>query len=90
MTKHYILSLDPNAQYEWDRCALRDPMTAARPALADLVAAEVGEQPGAYLVAINIEVTVLEKTALPQENTPLPLTEKPLRTPLPQFEELVA
>ncbi len=89
MTKHYILSLDPAAQYEWDRRTLRDPMTASHPALADLVAEAVGEQAGSYLVAINIEVKVLEKAAVP----PMPAREglePAARSPLPQLQEMVA
>jgi hypothetical protein len=66
MTKHYVLSLDPAAEYDWDRCILRDPITAERPELAQLVAEAVGKQSGYYLVSVNIEVTVLEKAANPQ------------------------
>lgn len=89
MTKHYILSLDPNAKYEWDRCNLRDPITADHPSLAGLVAQAVGEQPGAYLVAVNIEVKVLEKAAAePSHASPSPV-ELPSRT-LPQLTEMVA
>lgn len=61
MTKHYILSLNPNAQYDWDQYILRDPLTAERPDLATLIAEAVGDETGSYLVAVNIEVTVLEK-----------------------------
>jgi hypothetical protein len=61
MTKHYILSINPNAEYEWDRCSLRDPLTAGRPELASLIAEAVGDEAGSYLVAVNIEVKVLEK-----------------------------
>jgi len=63
MTKHYILSVDPTAKYDWDRCTLRDPITANRPDLAELIAEAVGEAAGSYLVAVNIEVQVLEQTA---------------------------
>src|SRR6476646_9026616 len=63
MTKHYILSVDPTAKYDWDRCTLRDPITASRPDLAELIAEAVGEAAGSYLVAVNIEVQVLEQTA---------------------------
>ncbi|NJP12219.1 MAG: hypothetical protein HC866_24425 [Leptolyngbyaceae cyanobacterium RU_5_1] len=96
MTKHYILSLDPTAKYEWDRCALRDPITAEHPALADLVAQAVGERAGAYLVAINIEVKVLEETAIPQSKSLVESTppdhapEVPIRTQFPQLAPLVA
>jgi hypothetical protein len=95
MTKHYILNLDPTAKYEWDRCTLRDPITADHPMFANLIAEAVGEQPGSYLVAVNIEVTVLEQTAIrdaaPANDRvpPLPI-EVPTRAPLPQLSELVA
>jgi hypothetical protein len=64
MTKHYILSINPNAQYEWEQCSLRDPITAARPDFASLIAEAVGDETGSYLVAVNIEVKVLEKAQL--------------------------
>ncbi len=83
MTKHYILNLDPTAKYEWDRCSLRDPITADRPALADLIAEAIGEQPGSYLVAVKIEVNVLEQA-------PAHAHELPTRTALPQLQELAA
>jgi hypothetical protein len=66
MTKHYILSINPNAQYEWEQCILRDPLTAERPDFASLIAQAVGEEAGSYLVAINIEVKVLEKASISQ------------------------
>lgn len=87
MTKHYILNLDPNAKYDWDRRTLRDPITADHPALADLIAQEVGEDPGSYLIAVNIEVKVLEKVATEQVKQAAPTV--PSRTQLPQ-RELVA
>ncbi len=61
MTKHYILSINPHAQYDWDQYVLRDPLTAGRPDFASLIAEAVGDETGSYLVAVNIEVTVLEK-----------------------------
>lgn len=77
MTKHYILQLDPNAKYEWDRCSLRDPITADRPGFAELIAQAVGEQPGSYLVSVKIEVQVLEQTAPQSQLIPPTLTELP-------------
>ncbi|WP_448570279.1 hypothetical protein [Trichothermofontia sp.] len=68
MQKHYILTLDPTAKYEWDRCTLRDPMTAAHPDLAQLVRDAVGEASGNYLVAIKLEVDVLERTPVLAED----------------------
>ncbi|MGB5959697.1 MAG: hypothetical protein WBG73_03470 [Coleofasciculaceae cyanobacterium] len=61
MTKHYILSINPHAQYDWEQCSLRDPITSIQPDFADLIAQAVGDETGSYLVAVNIEVKVLEK-----------------------------
>ncbi len=69
MTKHFILSLDPMAKYEWERCTLRDPITAEHPALAELVAKAVGDRAGSYLVAVQIDVQVLEAAAMPCNQT---------------------
>jgi hypothetical protein len=66
MTKHYILTLNPNAKHEWDRSALREPLTAKRPDLAKIIADAIGEVSGSYLVSVNIEVTVLDQVPLPQ------------------------
>ncbi|MUH00925.1 hypothetical protein F7734_55155 [Scytonema sp. UIC 10036] len=66
MIKHYILSLNPTAKHEWDRCILRDPLTAKRPDIAKLVAEVVGADTGSYLVSVNIEVQVLEQAVVPQ------------------------
>lgn len=86
MTKHYILQLDPSAKYEWDRCSLRDPITADRPGFAELIAQAVGEQPGSYLVSVKIEVQVLEQAA-PQsqcETQLPPISELPTHVPVLQ------
>lgn len=72
MTKHYILSINPNAEYDWDRYILRDPLTAARPDFASLIAEAVGDETGSYLLAVNIEVTVLE-TAPSQQPQRVPV-----------------
>ncbi|MBF2004681.1 hypothetical protein ACF3DV_01710 [Chlorogloeopsis fritschii PCC 9212] len=66
MKKHYILSLNPTAKHDWDRCILRDPLTAKRPDLAKLVSEAVGADTGSYLVSVNIEIQVLEQAAVPQ------------------------
>lgn len=90
MTKHYILSLDPSAKYEWDRCTLRDPITAEHPSLAGLVSEAVGEQPGCYLVAVNIEVKVLEQTVIDRQNALPPTIGESSRPPIAPLKELVA
>lgn len=92
MTKHYILKLDPDAQYDWDRCTLRDPITADRPDLATLIASAVGEQAGSYLVAVEIQVNVLEQipaahgSAAAEAETP----DRAILPPRVQLKELVA
>ena len=69
MLKHFVLNLNPHAQFEWERCALLHPITAEQPDLAQLLAADLIRQTagtpksGSYLIAVNIEVTVLEATA---------------------------
>ncbi len=65
MMKHYILNLNPTAKHEWDRCVLRDPLTAKRPDIAKLIAEAVGTDTGSYLVSVNIQVQVLEQAAPP-------------------------
>lgn len=75
MRKHLVLSLNPNAQFEWERCTLHHPITAAQPNLAQLVAQAVsqitGEDTGSYLVSVNIEVEVLESASIEQTNNRL-------------------
>jgi hypothetical protein len=89
MTKHYLLSLNPTAKHEWDRCILRDPITAKRPELAKLIAEAIGAEPGTYLVSVNIEVKVLEQAPMPQTEQ-LPLTAVELTHAHSQLQELVA
>lgn len=87
MNKHYILNLDPNARYEWDRRTLRDPITADHPALADLIAEAIGEEAGSYLVSVQIDVKVLEKAAA-IESHQTALVEVPHRSQIPQLAEV--
>jgi hypothetical protein len=85
MIKHYILNLNPTAKHEWDRVILREPLTAKRPDMARLIAETVAADTGSYLVSVNIEVTVLDRAAVPQaEQLALPLSEA---NPPVQFRE---
>ena len=68
MTKHYVLSINPHAQYDWDQCILRNPITGERPDFTAMIAQAVGNEPGSYLVAVNVEVKVLEKAPVPQSD----------------------
>ncbi|MBD2445088.1 hypothetical protein H6G25_18245 [Dolichospermum sp. FACHB-1091] len=65
MMKYYILNLNPTAKHEWDRCIIRDPLTAKRPDIAKLISEAVGADTGSYLVGVNIEVTVLQEASTP-------------------------
>lgn len=88
MKKHYILSINPNAQYDWEQCILRDPITAERPNFSSLIAQVVGDKAGSYLVAVNIEVQVLEQVPIPQpQKSPVEVTSVATK---PQPSELVA
>ena len=89
MTKHYILSLNPTAKHDWDRCVLRDPITAKRPEIAKLIAEAIGAEPGTYLVSVNIEVKVLEQASMPHVEQ-LPLSTVELSPTHLQLQELVA
>ena len=89
MIKHYILNLNPTAKHEWDRCTLRDPITAKRPELAKLIAEAIGAEAGTYLVSVDIEVKVLEQAPMPQAEQ-LPLSAAELPTAHAQLQELVA
>ncbi len=65
MVKHFILTLNPTAKHEWDRCILRDVLNSKRPDIAKLIAEEVGAEGGNYLISVNIDIEILQ-----QENTP--------------------
>ncbi len=83
MIKHYILNLNPNAKHEWDRCILREPLTAKRPDIAKLIAEVVGADTGTFLVSVNIEVKVLEQAAIPQaEQLSIPFPEVSAVSPM--------
>ena len=64
MKKHYVLSINSQAQHEWDKCIIRNPITGERPDLKSAIARSVGDRPGSYLVSVQIEVEVLEKVAI--------------------------
>ncbi len=85
MVKHFILNLNPQAQFEWERCALHHPITAEQPDFAQLLATHLSTQTaglpksGSYLIAVNIEVTILETNATEIISPPLAA---PLANPL--------
>ncbi len=65
MLQHYVLTLDPEAAYDWGRCTLRHPLSSDHPALATLVSQQVNATAGQFLVAVELKVQVLEAVALP-------------------------
>lgn len=67
MKKHYILSLNPHAEAEWDRCVLRNPLTGDRPDLTEEIAKALENKAGSYLIKVSLEVEILE------QNIPQPL-----------------
>jgi hypothetical protein len=44
MIKHCILHFNPQADYEWDRCVLRNPLTGERLDLTQAIAEAVKKQ----------------------------------------------
>lgn len=71
MNSHYILQLDPQANFEWDRCILRNPLTGERPDLTSEIAKAVNNRAGSYLVRVNLEVEILESTSISQKTVEL-------------------
>ncbi|MBE9048162.1 hypothetical protein IQ255_27865 [Pleurocapsales cyanobacterium LEGE 10410] len=69
MNKHYILNLNPQADSDWDRCTLRNPITGERPDLTTEIAKFVGDRPGSYLIKVKLEVEVLEQNLTNSHNT---------------------
>ena len=64
MTKHYILTINPQAKHEWEKCTIRNPITGEHPDLTSAIALAIGNQPGSYLIGVQIEVEVLEQAAI--------------------------
>jgi hypothetical protein len=73
--EHYILKIDTQANNEWDKYILRNPLTGERPDLNQTIAQAVGNESGSYLIKINIDVEVLEKDArrFPANTIELPI-----------------
>ncbi|MEO1429320.1 MAG: hypothetical protein AAFV71_09700 [Cyanobacteria bacterium J06633_8] len=65
MVKHFILSINPTAKHEWDRCILRDVLSSKRPDIAKLIAEEVEADGGNYLISVNIDIEVLQEEKAP-------------------------
>ncbi len=65
MVKHFILSINPTAKHEWDKCILRDVLSSKRPDIANLIAEAVDADAGNYLISVNIDVEVLQHEIAP-------------------------
>ena len=68
MDKHYILNLNPQADSDWDRCVLRNPLSGERPDLSSEIAKAVNNKAGSYLIKVSLQVEILEQN-LPNHNT---------------------
>lgn len=81
MIQHYVLTLNPESEYEWEKCILRNPLTGERPDLTQALAEAVNREKGSYLVSVKIEVEILEQSPLPvSDKAPVELSrEKRLR-----------
>ena len=77
MDKHYILNLNPQANSEWDRCVLRNPLSGERPDLSTEIAKAVSDRAGSYLIKVKLEVEVLEQNLTnPNNRLELPASKK--------------
>lgn len=61
MNNYYILQLNPQAEFDWERRTLQNPLTGERPDLIAAIAQVVNERAGSYLIKVNLEVEVLEQ-----------------------------
>ncbi len=87
MIKHYIFSINPHAEHEWDKYTLRDPLTGERPDLTAAIAQSLENQPGAYLLSVELKVEILEQS---QQNNSEQLTPNlPEVAVLPQLDEFI-
>lgn len=91
MTHHFVLTIHPDAQHDWDKCILRNPITGEHPDFTQIIAQAVANESGAYLVSVNVEVTILEKAPIPQVDE-VSRVLSPLKTvsPNPKRQEWVA
>ena len=77
MDKHYILNLNPQANSEWDRCVLRNPLSGERPDLSTEIAKAVSDRAGTYLIKVKLEVEILEQNPIsPSNRVELPTAKK--------------
>ena len=72
MNQHYILQLNPQAEFDWDRCILRNPLTGERPDLKAAIAEAVNHRTGSYLIKVSLEVEILEQGAIAPKTVELP------------------
>jgi hypothetical protein len=69
MNQHYILNLNPQADSDWDRRVLRNPLSGERPDLTAEIAKAVKNKPGSYLIKVSLQVEVLEQNSPGAHNT---------------------
>lgn len=88
--KHFVLQVNPQARYSWERCRLSHPLTGEVCDPSEAIAAEIGNQPGTYLLAVRLDVTVLDGQAVePVAAPPVPVAPASLST-LPQLPARLA
>jgi hypothetical protein len=90
MTQHFVLSINPQAQYEWERQSLRNPINGAHPDFTAAIAQAVGNEPGTYLIAVKIDVQVLEQAPLPKPEAEVVSLPTPNKTAVHQKRQELA
>lgn len=63
ITKHVILTVNPDAEDSWDRLMIRDAISFETPDLKKILG-QIHQQPGSYLLKVSIESEVIEKVDL--------------------------
>jgi len=69
MPNHVVIELDPNAVYEWNRCAVRGLFSHGDVDLKELLAEAIANKPGHYLAKVSVVVEVLEYSPLHEPET---------------------
>lgn len=66
ITKHVILTVNPDAEDSWDRLMIRDAINFETPDLKKILG-KIHQQPGNYLLKVTIESEIVEKIELKPE-----------------------
>ena len=58
MQRHFVFTINPNGQYDWDKLNLSCPL-GNTPNLPELLS-EIATQPGTHLIRVCVEVEIIQ------------------------------